>query len=708
MKKEVFSLFSVTNRIKNISQPRLGYLPIKKLQKMNFFDKYTINEVDSAYKSIQGMAVDYLTRFMNGESKNAAFQISLQGAAKVDDLNHAYKLLNNINGLDTVSIYNACQLVGYDVALRKGTDYYTSVDKIIPTEGLIQNIIIMVNRSLAFWKEVGPVVLNGFTFEGGYNDIISNGDGDYLTNDTLWDFKVSKSAPTIDQTLQLLVYYILGIHSIHQEFKSIKKLGIFNPELNTAYTVSISGIPDETFYKVSKDVIGYCMPDKIDLWRSATGTSEQAIQELKDHLYYIHKDTGFSPEQYADGIYDITVDDYWSYYRELSKNYNDKPKFKNTQSVKFIKNSGYFMFVSVSEKGITCILQGGRRKKLSQPLLYYYEKLPEYANAVLSRFSIYWDALYSISKQIQSIVPKEKEIKKSYKNYVSTQKKQNELYFDYETWKVITPPLSFSGKVHGCIIDIDFLNHIYVNPYDGKITPYFASSKDMKYVYPNIASLIAANRPEMLSAFNRTIKENSNKNSAALMLSKSKESKLFSIFSKQEIDLQNIQVTDTNMYKISNRLLLLQMVYDHHFICVWYDDIFPDYGLERKNMYNYSLEGGETRIMNCGMPARIVTDNGDNQVTIQFEDGTIVENCHRDEFYKGEKNLSTKQQLKVARKQATLKSYVGKSAIMNCGLKATVIQDFGCNNITVQFEDGLVKKHCRRDKFREGKIGHKV
>ena len=190
------------------------------------------------------------------------------------------------------------------------------------------------------------------------------------------------------------------------------------------------------------------------------------------------------------------------------------------------------------------------------------------------------------------------------------------------------------------------------------------------------------------------------------MLSKSKESKLFS---KQEIDLQNIQVTDTNMYKISNRMLLLQMVYDHHFICVWYDNILPDYGLERKNMYNYSLEGGETRIMNCGMPARIVTDNGDNQVTIQFEDGTIVENCHRDEFYKGKnKNLSIKQQLKEARKQATLKSYVGKSAIMNCGLKATVIQDFGCNNITVQFEDGLVKKHCRRDKFREGKIGHKV
>lgn len=142
-----------------------------------------------------------------------------------------------------------------------------------------------------------------------------------------------------------------------------------------------------------------------------------------------------------------------------------------------------------------------------------------------------------------------------------------------------------------------------------------------------LQSLIAANRARNDYRLNRTTRKTVTRTQQHLCTSKSKESKLFSIFSKQEIDLQNIQVTDTNMYKISNRLLLLQMVYDHHFICVWYDDILPDYGLERKNMYNYSLEGGETRIMNCGMPARIVTDNGDNQVTIQFEDGTIVENC---------------------------------------------------------------------------------
>ncbi len=38
--------------------------------------------------------------------------------------------------------------------------------------------------------------------------------------------------------------------------------------------------------------------------------------------------------------------------------------------------------------------------------------------------------------------------------------------------------------------------------------------------------------------------------------------------------------------------------------------------------------------------------------------------------------------------------------------KATVIEDFGCNDITIQFEDGLIRKHRRRDKFREGNIAH--
>ena len=66
-----------------------------------------------------------------------------------------------------------------------------------PDSQTIENIRIMVNRSLEFWQKYGPVTVDGFTFEDeGYTETVDSGDGDYLTSDTMWDFKVSKSKLT--------------------------------------------------------------------------------------------------------------------------------------------------------------------------------------------------------------------------------------------------------------------------------------------------------------------------------------------------------------------------------------------------------------------------------------------------------------------------------------------------------------------------------
>ena len=74
----------------------------------------------------------------------------------------------------------------------------------------------MIQRSIEFFKIYVPIKQDGFSFEpvngnkddydkmiktntgtyGGYTATVSAGDGDFLTTDTLWDFKVSKSAPT--------------------------------------------------------------------------------------------------------------------------------------------------------------------------------------------------------------------------------------------------------------------------------------------------------------------------------------------------------------------------------------------------------------------------------------------------------------------------------------------------------------------------------
>ena len=105
---------------------------------------------------------------------------------------------------------------------------------------------------------IGPIVLKGFTFENGYTDYINTGDGDFLTETTLWDFKVSIHHPSKDHTLQILIYYLMGIHSDNSiYFESIQNLGIYNPRLQKIYLISIAEIPETILKDVCESVIGY-------------------------------------------------------------------------------------------------------------------------------------------------------------------------------------------------------------------------------------------------------------------------------------------------------------------------------------------------------------------------------------------------------------------------------------------------------------------
>lgn len=257
-------MYSVTGRIGKVKQPRGGYINKKQFEIISFDDGQEISNEENIHSSLIGLAIDYLTRWGMGAELTEAFEISLQGAWYHDRFmkndiakNNAKKLLMGMKGLDNQSIINACKMVGYDVCYRAGMTFYKPVEEINPDQATIDNIRIMVERSLAFWDTYGPLVKDGFTFEGGYTDIISSGDGDYLTADTLWDFKVSKDDPTSKHTLQLLVYYIMGCHSKHSEFKNIKKLGIYNPRKNKAYIIDIATIPQEIIDEVSREVIGY-------------------------------------------------------------------------------------------------------------------------------------------------------------------------------------------------------------------------------------------------------------------------------------------------------------------------------------------------------------------------------------------------------------------------------------------------------------------
>lgn len=263
---------SVTARIKEVKQPKGGYIRPSQFEEIIFNDDLILEE-ENIHSSILGMAVDYLTRFVNGTSLEKAFEISIIGyetrmmllgkhILKEDQEKglDVWSLLKQINGLDDQSIIAACKACTYDVWKRSlmGAMTARGAEEIMPDEATIKNIRIMVNRSISFWKKYGPVKADGFTFEkDGYSSVVDSGDGDYLTEDTLWDFKVSKSKLSSKHTLQLLMYWIMGQHSGKEEFKKVNRIGIFNPRLNTMYLLDMRTVSPEVIEAVERDVICY-------------------------------------------------------------------------------------------------------------------------------------------------------------------------------------------------------------------------------------------------------------------------------------------------------------------------------------------------------------------------------------------------------------------------------------------------------------------
>lgn len=571
-------MMSVTKRARTVSQPRGGYLPICSLEKRYYRDGNTINTSSAfyqAYSSVQGTAVDYLTRLMCGFPAEKAFHVSIIGAMRVDDSDKAKALLETIKGLDYESIIAACKLTGYDVALRRGPQHFSGVDWISPDQTIINNIAIMVNRSLKFLQKHGKVKDVGFTFGDGYTSLVSSGDGDYLTSDGIWDLKTSLHEPNSAETLQILIYYAMSVHSNNSIFDHIEKIGIFNPLKNITYFVPVYSISDEIMATVCHDIIGYRISEDVSSWRSLLGEDREFIREIKEQKDREYTLTDFRPNCFEDGIHDISIDDYYTYLLLVSPD-RERPKFPYTESILFLKNSGFIMFISVSPSGELSILHGGHIKKLDKPAKYYYDNLARYANIVLSIFSPYWEFLERLGKNLRRIEPSIESLQKNrYEKVKMLQQSTGRKMLSFENyvarhdWDYESAITRFEGRIHGCIVDLDYFNHVYVNPYDGTITPYFAESMCYKHVYTNLASLIADKRPEMLPNF-----VNGQNESIAKMIEEGGyKTKSLEPIKSVTINTNSEEVYDTDMYSASRIIRALQYVYDDNLVCAWYDDI---------------------------------------------------------------------------------------------------------------------------------------
>lgn len=259
---------TVTQVAKVAEQPYGGFV------KTALFDRQSLRQADTAplhamteenvEPALIGTVVDYLTRYAVTGDWDRAFLISRIGSLQSPEADRLIfdTWFNEMKTHDTIDddvVLYAVNCVRFDSVYRAGLLVDDPSTLITPNTATTENIKQMVERAVAFFDRYGDVTAAGFNFApNGYTDIIHAGDGDFLTEDTLWDFKVSKYDTLTKSTkLQLLIYFIMGKHSGNPLFKSLTHVGVFNPRTNTVSRLKVADIDPWIIQHVTLNVIGY-------------------------------------------------------------------------------------------------------------------------------------------------------------------------------------------------------------------------------------------------------------------------------------------------------------------------------------------------------------------------------------------------------------------------------------------------------------------
>jgi len=248
-------------------------------------------------------------------------------------------------------------------------------------------------------------------------------------------------------------------------------------------------------------------------------------------LRYFYIDGTYDPFiDYEDGIHQITHEQYIDF--NVGKNIKLK-KQRNEKQIYMLKRAGFYMFVNYNAKNKLILMNGGAAKKLEHDIDYYYNNLEQYALQLKKIMDQYMSALYSVSYNVKRI--------------------------------------GGSGEIHGCIVDIDYYNHIYINPMDGHVVPYHAIDMTEKYVYKNVESLIEDKCPRLLTDFKKW---------------KDKESNSF-MLDTVSFGLADgaVPVKDRDMYKASRIIRTIQYLLFQNIIRDWNDRILNSFEMQTGQVF---------------------------------------------------------------------------------------------------------------------------
>jgi hypothetical protein len=227
-----------------------------------------------------------------------------------------------------------------------------------------------------------------------------------------------------------------------------------------------------------------------------------------------------------DGIHRITSEQYRDFNlgRGIQSNGCNYPG-----TIYALKRNNMYMFLLQSASSL-CLLAGGQRKRINNlDVYYYYDNMEKYAQKVQAAVSPYQSALHCISREIKSI----------------------------GGW----------GSIHGCIVDIDFFNHIYLNPFDGKITPYYAWDISSRLIYDDLPALLKAHVPQLKGRFESSHKKGSTPILSQYAVAEKKQTEKMALATVSQL------VLGTEIYEPSRIMKSIQYIFDNNIIRIWNDDI---------------------------------------------------------------------------------------------------------------------------------------
>lgn len=261
---------------------------------------------------------------------------------------------------------------------------------------------------------------------------------------------------------------------------------------------------------------------------------------------------------FIDGYHEITIKAYFDFYRfngqmllgegKLITNLIDKGN-----RFYVIKKNGFYMFVVVGAKD-SWLCVGNKVRKIPgvSHVEYFYNSFDTIVQRYIQLFAATYNGLQSVAEVIKRF--------------------------------------GFSGRVHGFIIDIDYYNHIMVNPFDGKMTFYYSPVFGYVREYTSIKSLLNSEKVDRLSSTISSSKisdqEITNIDNALADLNIGNrtliEDKSKPVPQNKRKIIKRIDVGRGSMYEYSRRMLQIQRLFDCNILREWDMSLIEDLHIDEE------------------------------------------------------------------------------------------------------------------------------